>query len=77
MELNERQPRIGLIFATIGRGLGVVSEEVFSVILLVVIFTTLVPPPILNHLLKKAKAEGKTGGDPVAPALERQEATVS
>lgn len=68
---------VGLIFATIGRGLGVVSEEVFSVILLVVIFTTLVPPPILNHLLKKAKAEGKTGGgDSVAPSLERQEATV-
>jgi Kef-type K+ transport system membrane component KefB len=43
---------VGLIFATIGRSLGVVSQEVFSVIVLVVIFTTLATPPVLQHLLK-------------------------
>jgi Kef-type K+ transport system membrane component KefB len=48
---------VGLIFATIGRSLGVVSQEVFSVIVLVVIFTTLATPPVLQHLLKAMPAE--------------------
>lgn len=44
---------VGLIFATIGRGLGVVNDALFSVIVVVVILTTLLTPPILTHLLKK------------------------
>lgn len=48
---------VGLIFATIGKGLGVVSDEVFSVIIIMVIFTTLLTPPILSHILKKMKPE--------------------
>lgn len=47
---------VGLIFATIGRSLGVVGEEVFSVIVLVVIFTTLITPPVLGWLLRRAPA---------------------
>lgn len=44
---------VGLIFAAIGKQLGVVSDEVFSVIVVMVILTTLVTPPLLAHLLKK------------------------
>lgn len=44
---------VGLIFATIGRSLGVVNEEVFSIIVIMVIFTTLLTPPILSYLLKQ------------------------
>ncbi len=44
---------VGLIFASIGLGLGVISEEVFSVIIVMVIITTLATPPILASLLKK------------------------
>lgn len=44
---------VGLIFATIGRGLGVVGDELFSVIVIVVILTTLLTPPILTFLLKR------------------------
>jgi Kef-type K+ transport system membrane component KefB len=44
---------VGLIFATIGKGLGVVSDEVFSVIVIMVILTTLLTPPILTFLLKR------------------------
>ena len=44
---------VGLIFATIGKGLGVVSDEVFSVIVKMVILTTLLTPPILTLLLKR------------------------
>jgi Kef-type K+ transport system membrane component KefB len=47
---------VGLIFATIGRSLGVLNQEVFSVIVLVVIFTTLLTPPVLQHLLKSTRA---------------------
>ncbi|HEU0085800.1 MAG TPA: cation:proton antiporter [Candidatus Paceibacterota bacterium] len=44
---------VGLIFATIGRGLGVVSEEVFSIIVIMVILTTLLTPPLLSYFIKK------------------------
>ena len=47
---------VGLIFATIGRGLGVVPDAVFSVIIIMIIFTTLIPPPILAMLLRKKEA---------------------
>ncbi len=46
---------VGLIFATIGLGLGVINDEVFSIIVIMVIFTTLLTPPILSYLLKKHK----------------------
>ena len=44
---------VGLIFATIGRGLGVVSDTTFSVIVIMIILTTLLTPPVLTFLLKK------------------------
>ncbi len=44
---------VGLIFASIGKGLGVVSDEVFSVIVIMVILTTLLTPPILTVILNK------------------------
>ncbi len=46
---------VGLIFATIGQGLGVVTEELFSVIVIVVILTTLLTPPILTYQLRRLK----------------------
>lgn len=47
---------VGLIFATIGAGLGVVTGQVFSVIVIMVILTTLLTPPILTALLKRQVA---------------------
>ncbi len=44
---------VGLIFAAIGRQLGVVTDEVFSVIVIMVILTTLITPPVLTYLIKK------------------------
>jgi len=44
---------VGLIFAAIGMGLGVISDEVYSIIVIMVIITTLFTPPILTYLLKK------------------------
>jgi len=49
---------VGLIFATIGLSLGVISDSVFSIIVIMVILTTLLTPPVLAVLLKRqAKKE--------------------
>lgn len=45
---------VGLIFASVGKNLGVVNDELFSVIVIVVILTTLVTPPILSSIIKKS-----------------------
>lgn len=52
---------VGLIFATIGKQLGVVSDEIFSVIVIMVILTTLLTPPILSVLLRKQGSNGNAG----------------
>lgn len=51
---------VGLIFAATGKALGVLSNELFSVIILVVIITTFVAPPVIGRLAKALKAEQKT-----------------
>ena len=47
---------VGLIFASIGSGLGILNHELFSVIVIMVIFTTLLTPPILTYLIKRQGA---------------------
>jgi Kef-type K+ transport system membrane component KefB len=44
---------VGLIFAAVGKGLGVVSDEEFSIIVIMVILTTLMTPPILSFLMRR------------------------
>jgi Kef-type K+ transport system membrane component KefB len=44
---------VGLVFASIGKSLGVVSSEVFSAIILMVIVTTLATPPLLKLLFDR------------------------
>lgn len=43
---------VGLIFAMVGKQLGVMSEAMFSVIVIMVILTTLITPPVLTALLR-------------------------
>ena len=47
---------VGLIFASVGKQLGVVSETMFSVIVIMVILTTLLTP-ILTLLLRRKETE--------------------
>src|SRR3989339_802791 len=48
-----------LLFASIGKGLGVISDTVYSVLIIVIIITTLCTPPMLTFLLKRnSKAMG-------------------
>jgi Kef-type K+ transport system membrane component KefB len=53
---------VGLIFAVVGKTLGVVSDEVFSVIVIMVMLTTLMTPPILAFLIKRQAARAAAAG---------------
>jgi Kef-type K+ transport system membrane component KefB len=44
---------VGLIFASIGKGLGVVDDAIFSAVVIMVIATTLVTPPLLKFTLSR------------------------
>ncbi len=46
---------VGLIFASVGRGLGVVSDSVFSAIVVMVMVTTLITPPALSWSMNRLK----------------------
>ncbi|MFH1744919.1 MAG: cation:proton antiporter [bacterium] len=48
---------VGLIFAMTGKALGVVNDEIFSIIVVMVILTTLLTPPILTYLLRKQTSQ--------------------
>jgi len=47
---------VGLIFAMVGKQLGVMDEAMFSVIVIMVILTTLITPPVLTWLLRRRPA---------------------
>lgn len=51
---------VGLVFASIGRSLGVISDDLFSAIVLMVMITTFIAPPLLKaryaHKNKEIKA---------------------
>lgn len=44
---------VGLIFAATGQRLGIVSDELFGVIIIVVILSTLLTPPILTFIVRR------------------------
>ncbi|MGA1278477.1 MAG: cation:proton antiporter [Candidatus Kapaibacteriota bacterium] len=44
---------VGLIFASVGRALGVVDTMEYSVIVVVIMLTTFITPPILGSMVKK------------------------
>ncbi|MBI2524054.1 cation:proton antiporter [Candidatus Peregrinibacteria bacterium] len=48
---------VGLIFASMGLSIGVISKDIFSVIVIMVILTTLFTPPILTLLLKREESK--------------------
>lgn len=47
---------VGLIFLNVGKGLGVVNDQIFAVGVIMVIMTTLLTPPILNSMIRKKNA---------------------
>lgn len=53
---------VGLIFAVIGKNLGVVSDQLFSALVIMVIISTLFTPPVLGWLLRRGAATGAVAG---------------
>lgn len=49
---------VGLIVASLGLGLGVISQDVYGVVLVMTVVTTLVTPPVLAPLMRR-----HTGGE--------------
>ena len=49
---------VGLIFASVGKSVGVVSDSVFSAIVVVVMLTTLITPVGLRWSLFRTRASG-------------------
>jgi len=48
---------VGLIFAIIGKELGVINDSIFGAIIILVILTTLLTPPLLKWSLEKKEKE--------------------
>jgi Kef-type K+ transport system membrane component KefB len=46
---------VGLIFAAAGLGLGVISQQIFSMIVIVIMLTTLLTPPILTVVVRRSE----------------------
>jgi Kef-type K+ transport system membrane component KefB len=47
---------VGLMFASVGRTLGVLSDSLFAAIVLVVLVTTIITPPFLSRALRTQRA---------------------
>lgn len=47
---------VGLIFANMGKAMGVMDDAVFSAIVMVIMGTTLITPPFLSSVFKKVKS---------------------
>jgi len=46
---------VGLIFASLGKSLGVISDSLFSSVVIMVIVTTLITPPLLKYALLRCE----------------------
>ncbi|MFA5831688.1 MAG: cation:proton antiporter [Candidatus Paceibacterota bacterium] len=49
---------VGLIFAVMGKSMGIITDEIYSIVVIMVILTTLCTPPILAYLLKRKYKKG-------------------
>ncbi len=46
---------VGLIFASVGKSIGVIDDRLYAITVIMVILTTLLPPPILSSLIKSSR----------------------
>jgi Kef-type K+ transport system membrane component KefB len=59
---------VGLIFASVGKGLGAINDELFSIIILVIIITTFIAPPLIKLLSRRME---RAQNIPMKPAHGR------
>jgi Kef-type K+ transport system membrane component KefB len=57
---------VGLIFAFVGKELGVLDDRLFTVVVLMVVATTLITPPVLAYLLRRKSAAAALAPSPAA-----------
>ena len=50
---------VGLIFASLGKSLGVLNDSLFSSIVIMVVVTTLITPPLLKYAILRCERDGK------------------
>ena len=48
---------VGLIFVSVGKGLGIVTDAVFSAVVMMVMVTTILTPPLLKIALEYGGAK--------------------
>ncbi|CZR22374.1 Sodium/hydrogen exchanger family [Legionella pneumophila] len=48
---------VGLVFASIGRTIGVISDNLFTAIVLMIMITTFIAPPLLKMRYAKPKED--------------------
>ena len=58
---------VGLIFAGIGKGIGVVDEGLFSAVVLLVMVTTVLAPVLLRATMGSGAVEGTPASSPANP----------
>ena len=47
---------VGLIFAVVGKQIGVIDAQIFSIMVIMVMLTTLITPLVLSHLIRRQSA---------------------
>lgn len=58
---------VGLIFAATGKSLGVVSDEIFSMLVIVIILSTLLTPPILTFIIRRQAVTSPAAAPNIEP----------
>jgi len=58
---------VGLVFASIGKSLGVIDDAMFSAVVLMVIVTTLATPPLLKSILGPGRASRRGADEASSP----------
>jgi Kef-type K+ transport system membrane component KefB len=51
---------VGLIVASLGLGLGVISQDLYGVVLVMTVVTTLLTPPVLGPLMRRRSGEARS-----------------
>ncbi len=67
---------VGLIFAASGKSLGVISDEIFSMIVIVIILSTFLTPPVLAFIIRTSQLSEPTGQE-ASPAVAVSGATMA
>lgn len=61
---------VGLIFAATGKGLGVLSDDLFSIIIITIVVTTLIAPPLVRIVADRLANEAVPDPENAAAARE-------